>query len=164
MGLKLLFEEIQDGCLVQCHLWYLNGTILAILSLKRALSFEDVVWRIPWRLLSAQPSLVSECNELSIWLIWLTPTIKALPKRTYGLEDVVWRISRWLFSAWPFLISEWDDLSYSESTCCLAYSIKFLLETIYGLEDVVWKISNVCLVLMEWFYLFWVSMLHDASK
>ena len=92
--LKMLFEEFQDGYLVHGHLWYLNGKILAILSLNRALSFEDVVWRIPWKLLSAWPSLVSECNELSIWLNWLMPTIKALPERTYGLEDVVWRNSR----------------------------------------------------------------------
>ena len=67
---------------------------------------------------SAWPSLVSECNDLSIWLIWLMPTIKCLLKRTYGYEDVVWRISRWLFSS-----------------------------------DI-W---------MEWFNLFQVSMLHDAS-
>ena len=118
MGLKMLFEEFQDGYLVHGHLWYLNGKILAILSLKRALSFEDVVWRIPWGLSSAWPSLVSECNDLSFWLNWLMPTIKALPKRTYSLEDVVWRNSIWLFSAWPFLISEWDDFSYSESPCC----------------------------------------------
>ena len=153
----MLFEEFQDGCLVHGHLWYLNGKILAFLSIKRALSIEDVVWRIPWRLLSTWPSLVSECNDLSIWLNWLMPTIKALPKRTYGLGDVVWRISRWLFSAWPFLISEWDDFSYSESPCCLTHPISFLLETIYELEDVVWRISR-CLfsfdIWMELFYLF----------
>ena len=114
----MMFKELQDCCLVHGYLWYLNAKILAILSLNRALSFEDVVWRIPWRLISAWPSIVSECNDLSIWLNWLMPTIKALPKRTYGLEDVVWRISRWLFSAWPFVMSEWDDLSYSESQCC----------------------------------------------
>ena len=166
MGLKLLFEEFQEGCLVHGHLWYLNGKILAILSLKRALSFEVVVWRIPWRLLSAWPSLVSECNDLSIWLNWLMVFIKVLPKRTYGLEDVVWRNSKWLFSEWPFLISEWDDFSYSESPCCLTHSIKFLLVTIYGLEDVVRRLSR-CLfssdIWMEWYYLIWVSMLHDAS-
>ena len=132
IGLKLLLEEFQDGCLVHGHLWYLNGKILAILSLKRAISFEDVVWRSPWRLLSAWPSLVSECNDLSIWLNWLMPTIKALPKRTYGLEDVVWSISSRLFSVWPFFISEWDDLSYSKSPCCLTNPIKFLLETTMG--------------------------------
>ena len=166
MGLKLLFEEFKEGCLVHGHLWYLNGKILAFLSLKRALSFEVVVWRIPWRLLSAWPSLVSECNDLSIWLNWLMPIIKVLPKRTYGLEDVVWRNSRWLFIAWPFLISEWDDFSYSESPCCLTQFIKFLLVTIYGLEDVVRRLSR-CLfssdIWMEWYYLVWVSMLHDAS-
>ena len=166
MGLKMLFEEFQDGYLVHGHLWYLNGKILAILSLKRALSFEDVVWRIQWRLLSAWPLLESECNDLSIWLNWLMPTIKALPKKTCGLGDVVWRISSRLFSAWPFLISEWYDFSFPESPCCLTHSIKFLLETLYGLEDVVWRISR-CLfssdIWMEWFYLFWVSMLHDAS-
>ena len=154
IGLKMLFEELQDGCLVHGHLWYLNGKILAILSLNRTLSFEDNVWRIPWRLLSAWPSLVSECNDLSIWLNWLVPTIKVLPKRTYGLEDVVWRISRWLFSAWPFLINEWVDFSYFESPCCRTHPIKFLLETIYGLEDVVWRISR-CLFSsenwLEWF-------------
>ena len=46
MGLQMLFEEFQDGCLVHGHLWYLNGKILAILSLKRALSFDDVVFDI----------------------------------------------------------------------------------------------------------------------
>ena len=167
MGLKMLFEEFQDGYLVHDHLWYLNGKISAILSLNRALSFEDVVWRIPWRLLSAWPSLVSECNDFSVWLNWLMPTIKTLPKSAYGVEGVVWRIPRWLFIAWPFLISEWDDFSYSESPCCLTHPIKFLLETIYGLEDVVWRISR-CLfssdIWMEWFYLFWVSMLQDASQ
>ena len=120
MGLNMLFEEFQDGCLVHDNLWYLNGKILNILSLNRALSFEDVVWRTPWRLLIAWPSL-----ELSIWLYWLMPTIKALPKRTYGLGDVVWKISRWLFSAWPFVISEWDDFSYSESPCCLTHPSSF---------------------------------------
>ena len=147
----MVFKEMQDFCLVHGYLWYLNAKILAILSLNRALSFEDVVWRIPWRLISAWPSFVSECNDLSIWLNWLMPTIKALPKRTYGLEDVVWRISRWLFSAWPFVMSEWDDLSYSEFQCCLTHSIKFLLETIYGLRVVVCKYQDVCLVLIsEW--------------
>ena len=106
MGLKMLLKEFQDG-----HLLYLNGKIIAILSFKRALNFEDAVWRTPWRLLSAGPSLVSECNDLNIWLNWLMPTIKPLPKRTYGLGDVVWRILIWLFSAWQFLISEWDDFS-----------------------------------------------------
>ena len=164
---KMLVEEFQDGCLVHGHLWYQMGKILPFLTLKRALSFEDVVWRITRRLLSAWPSLVSEYNDLSIWLNWLMPTIKTLPKRTYGLEDVVWRISRCQFSEWPFLISEWDDFSYSESQCCMTHLIKFLLETIYGLDDVVWRISR-CLfssdIWMEWFYLFWVSMLHDASQ
>ena len=140
MGFKLLFEELQNGWLVHGHLWYSNGKILAILSLKKALNIEDVGWRIPWRQLSAWPLLVSECNDLSIWLYWLMPTIKALSKRTYGLEDVVWRIPIWLFSAWPFLISEWDDFSFSEFPSCLTHHIKFLLETIYGLEDVVWRI------------------------
>ena len=43
MGLKMLFEESKDDCLVHGHLWYLNGKILAILSLKRAFSLEDAV-------------------------------------------------------------------------------------------------------------------------
>ena len=43
MGLKLLFEEFKEGCLVDGLLCYLNGKILAILSLKRAISFEVVV-------------------------------------------------------------------------------------------------------------------------
>ena len=137
----MLFEESKDDCLVHGHLWYLNGKILAILSLKRALSFEDAVWRTPWRLLRAWQSVVSECNNLSIWFNCLMPTIKALPKRTYGLEDVVWRNSIWLFSAWQFLISEWNEFSYSEFPCCLTHPIKFLLETIYALEDV-WRISR----------------------
>ena len=161
----MLFEESKDGCLVHGHLWYQNGKILAILSLTRALSFEDVVWRIPWRLSSAWPSLVSECNDLSIWFNWLMPTIKALPKRTSGLGGVVWRISIWLFSAWQVLISEWDGFSYSVFPCCLTHPIKFLLETIYELEDV-WRISRYLFssdIWIEWFYLFRVSMLHDAS-
>ena len=36
----MLVEEFQDGCIVDGHLLYLNGKILAILSLKRAFSFE----------------------------------------------------------------------------------------------------------------------------
>ena len=128
--------------------------ILLILSLKRALSFEDVVWRIPRRLLSAWQSLVSECNDLSIWLNWLMPTIKVLPKRTYGLEDVVWRISRCMFSAWPFFISGWDNFSYSESPCYLTHSIKFLPKGIYGLEKVVaWEFRDGCLMHGHLWYL-----------
>ena len=38
MGLKMLLKEFQDG-----HLLYLNGKIIAILSFKRALNFEDAV-------------------------------------------------------------------------------------------------------------------------
>ena len=167
MGLKMLFEEFQDGCLVHGHLWYLNGKILAFLSIKRALMFEDVVCRIPSRLLSAWQTLVSECSDLSFGLIgWCLPS-RLCQRRTYGFEHGIWRISIWLFSVWPFLISEWDDFSYPESPCCRTHPIKFQLETIYGLEDVVWRISRSLFssdIWMEWFYLFWVYMLHDASQ
>ena len=67
---------------------------------------------------------------------------------------------------WPSLITESNYWSFYESPRCRTHPIKFLPETIYGLENVVWRISR-CLfssdIWMEWFYLFWVSMLHDAS-
>ena len=169
IGLQMLFEELQVGCLVHGHLWYVNGKILAILSLNRALSFEDVIWRIPWRLLSAWPSLVSECNDLSIWHNWLMPTIKALPERTYGLEDVVWRNSRWLFSAWPFLINVINGMILAILSLHVAWRIpsSFCLRQYIGWKMLFEEYQDVCLVLRtDWndFYLFWVSMLYDASQ
>ena len=80
--------------------------------LKRIYGFEEVVWKIPRRLLSAWPSLISEWNKWSIFksLSGLTYPIKFLLMRRYGLvEDFVWRISRWLFSGWPTMITEWND-------------------------------------------------------
>ena len=95
---------------------------------KRIYRLEEDVWKIPRRLFSAWPSLVSEWNERSISKsqFGLTNPIKFLLIWTYGLEEeVVWRISIWLLSGWTSLISEWNDLSNSGSPFCLEDSYQF---------------------------------------
>ena len=165
---KMLVEEFQDGCLVDGHLWCLNEWF-------KQFWVSILPWRLPSIFCSKENMglklLFEEFQEgcLVHGLFWyLNGKILAILslKRALRFEVVVWRISRWLFSAWSFLISEWDDFSYSESPCCLTHSIKFLLVTLYGLEDVVRRLSR-CLfssdIWIEWYYLIWVSMLHDAS-
>ena len=97
--------------------------------LKVIYGLEEVVWKIPKRLFSAWPSLVSGWNERSISksLFGLKHPVKFLLIRTYSLEEgVFWRIERWLFSGWPpSLISEWNDLSNAGSPFCLEYSHQF---------------------------------------
>ena len=167
---NIWLDKFQEGCLVHDHLWYPSGLKEAFLSLCLAWpiqsSFcswvhnimtyglvEDVVWRMSRWLLSAWPSLVSECYLFNIFPIWLMHTIKFSRKRIYGLEYVVWRIWRWLFSAQPFLICAWDEFGFSESPNCLIHPIKFLLVTIYELGDVVWiKYEDGCLVFGHLWY------------
>ena len=76
---KILVEEFQDWCLGQGHLWFVNGVILAILSLHNAGSLnikfllkltygleEDVGWKIHRWLFSAWPSLICKSDNFAI--------------------------------------------------------------------------------------------------
>ena len=107
--------------LVHDHLWYLNGRILAVLSLKGEKSFKDVVlWRLPRWLNSAWPSLISKWKDFSY----------SESQGAYSFEDAVWRIPWRLFIAWPPLVSKIYDLSIS--LIWLMVAIKYLPKRTYG--------------------------------
>ena len=115
--------------------------------LKRIYGLEEVVWKIPRRLLRAWSSFVSKWNERSIYeyRFALKHPIKFLLMRTYGLEeDVVWQISRLLFSSWPswYLNLIWASM--------FAW---FLLKRTYGFEEAIaWRIPR-------WLFNAWPSLI-----
>ena len=127
MGLKMLFEEFQDGCLVHDHIWYLNGRISAILCNLYACCLPSSFCSRGYMVCKM---LVEEFQDGCLVLgnlsyangmilavsespCCMKPSIKFLLKRIYGLEeDIGWRIPKWLFSARQSLICKWDDLSY----------------------------------------------------
>ena len=101
---EISFVEFQDGR--GSHLWYWNGTILAILNLSVTVMFPLKFWLNPTYGLggdvvlsiSRWPPWISERNHLAILNLHVAPMapIKFLLNLTYGFGgDIVWRISRW---------------------------------------------------------------------
>ena len=99
MGLKMLFEEYQDVCLVLIPEWsdsiYSESPCCMMhpikFLLKRIYGFEDVGLRIPRWLFTALPFLICELDDFSYSVspYCLTPPIKFLFETIYGLKDVV---------------------------------------------------------------------------
>ena len=127
---QISFQDFQAGH-HGGHMWYWNGTNLAILNIhatqmpptKCGLNptyrlGADVVWIFsrwpPWR-----PSWISEQTILAILNLYVAPMspIKFQFITTYGLGgDVSWRFLRW--PTWrPALISKRSDFSNSNSLC-----------------------------------------------
>ena len=165
----MMFEEIQDCCLVLGNLWNANGIILANSEfpcsrktsirflLKRTYSVEeDVGWRIPRWLFSAWSSLMCEWDDFCQF--WVIQVAWSLPSSFCSREYMVWQ---------KMLVEEIQDgcyvhghlwcvngmiLAISESPYCQKHSINFLIKRIYGLEeDVGWRIPR-------WLFSAWTSL------
>ena len=128
MVLKMLVEEIQDGCLVLGNLWYANGMIKAISEsaccqkppneflLKRIYGLEENVgWRIPKWLFNAGSSFII----LMEWFQLLCVTYLPAASHQVSAQEDIWFGKWWCFKnskmaviARQSLKCKWDDLSY----------------------------------------------------
>ena len=146
---KMLVEEFQDGCLVHCQLWCVNGVIFAnsesymLPETFHSVFTQENIWFDRRRLKNFKIAV----KGMAIFSVWMglirysespyyqRPSIKVLNKRIYGLEeDVGWRIPRCLDSAWKSLMIEWGDFSYFWVSYCRKPSIHF-----WSREYMVWK-------------------------
>ena len=138
---KMLVEEFQDGCLVHGHLWYVDRAILAILSLYSLYVLCGHLLGKGWPLGSR------------LWcLLWVCHF-------PIGILGQVW-----------YLIVSIPDLC-TITYFYIAWGIppRFCSKEYMGWKRCSLKIKNLVVKFlaifdfwMEWFYLFWVSMLHDA--
>ena len=165
-ALKMLFfEDFQDGCLVQGHLWYLNGRTSAILSFKghqdlktlfeeflEGWSLHDHRWYQRLMILAfgwfgwCLPSSFCSRGHM-VWKMLFEEFQDGCLVHGHYWYVIGWFKLFWIsmLTATSHQVSAWDNLWVAR--CCLKNIKMFFSSEIW----------------MKWFDLFWVSILRYLS-